>query len=183
EFKGVILAGNPVLMFAGKFPVGAEFYSEERLGHEFEFIGIRDPFFQADSRVATDKPFERGYAITIKQKFYNKERVGMWYFGHEVRFTNLGHFVNIITPLSPDNRITISAPDQRIEYGILLGYRIMQRNDGKGFTLDMFGSIDAGYRVVDMRKEYEKHFDNISQSKFVSSVHFGLNIGHVFSNK
>ena len=71
-------------MFAGKFPVRTEFYSQERLGHEFEFIGIRDPFFESDSRVATNKPFERGYAIAIKAKFYNEERVGMWYFGHEV---------------------------------------------------------------------------------------------------
>lgn len=183
EFKGVILAGNPVLMFAGKFPVGAEFYSEERLGHEFEFIGLRNPFFQADEQVPTDKPFERGYAIAIKQKFYNKERVGMWYFGHEIRFTNLGHFVNVITPLSPDNKITLSATDQRIEYGILLGYRIMQRNDGKGFTMDMFASFDAGYRAVDMREEYEPMFTSVDQSKFVTSVHLGLNIGHVFSNK
>jgi uncharacterized protein len=183
EFRGVILAGNPVLMFAGKFPVGAEFYSEERLGHEFEFIGIRDPFFQADSKVATDKQFERGYEIAIKQKFYNKERVGMWYFGHEVRFTNLGHFVNVVTPLSPDNKITISASDQRIQYGILLGYRIMQRNDAKGFTIDMFVSGDIGYRAVDMRKQYEVNFSNVSQAKFVSSAHVGLNIGHVFSNK
>lgn len=183
EFRGVILGGNPALMFAGKFPVGAEFYSQERLGHEFEFTGIRDPFFEADSRVAADKPFQRGYAIAIKQKFYNKERVGMWYFGHEVRFTNLGHFVNVILPLTPMNTVTLSATDQRIQYGVLLGYRLMQRNDKRGFTMDMFASADAGYRSVDMRKEYRENFDNVDQSKFVASFHFGLNIGYVFSNK
>lgn len=183
EFRGVILAGNPVLMFAGKFPVGAEFYSQERLGHEFEFIGIRDPFFQSDNKVAIDKPFERGYAIAIKQKFYNKERVGMWYFGHEVRFTNLGHFVNIVSLIAPDNQTTLSATDQRIQYGVLLGYRIMQRNDGRGFTLDMFVSGDLGYRSVDIFEEYVPYFTNLSQSKLVTSIHFGLNIGHVFANK
>lgn len=180
EFHGVILAGNPAFMFAGKFPVGAEFYSEERLGHEFEFIGIRDPFFQMDSRVAIDKPFARGYAIAIKQKFYNKERVGMWYFGHEVRFTNMGHFVNIPFSL---NQTTISATDQRIQYGVLLGYRIMQRNDKKGFTIDTFISADAGYRSVDMARSYEQFFEDVNCSKFVTSVHFGLNIGHVFPNR
>lgn len=183
EFRGVILGGNPVLMFAGRFPVGAEFYSQERLGHEFEFIGIRDPFFEADGRVAADKPFQRGYSIAIKQKFYNEERVGMWYFGHEVRFTNLGHFVNVMTPLLPARAITISATDQRIEYGVLLGYRLMQRNDKKGFTMDMFISGDAGYRSVDMREEYEPNFNDVKQSKFVTSLHLGLNIGYVFSNK
>lgn len=182
EFRGVILAGNPVLMFAGKFPFGAEFYSEERLGHEFEFIGIRDPFFQADSRVAINKPFERGYAIAVKQKFYNKERIGMWYFGHEIRFTNAGHFVNIVTPLSA-NQATLSATDQRIQYGVLMGYRIMQRNDKKGFTIDMFASVDAGYRAVDMPRAYEQYFESVKQSKFVTTLNVGLNIGHVFPNR
>ncbi len=183
EFRGLILAGNPVLMFAGRLPVGIEFYSQERLGHEFEFIGIRNPFFQSDSRVATGKPFERGYEITVKQKFYNKERVGMWYFGHELRFTNQAHFMNIASPFLPVSTVTISASEQRIEYGLLLGYRIMQRNNASGFTIDMFASADAGYRAVDMRPEYEVNFSDIKQSKFVTSVHFGLNIGHVFANR
>lgn len=183
EFRGVILAGNPVLVFAGTLPVGIEFYSEERLGHEFEFIGIRAPFFQSDSRVAVGKQFERGYGIAVKQKFYNKERVGMWYFGHEIRFTNAAHFVNTNPPLSPLTTVTMSATDQRIQYGLLLGYRIMQRNNASGFTIDMFASADIGYRSVDIPLEYETHFRDVNQSKFVTSVHFGLNIGHVFQNR
>lgn len=181
EFRGVILGGNPVLMFAGRFPMGVEFYSQERLGHEFEFIGIRDPFFQADENIPTGKDFERGYSIAIKQKFYNPVKVGMWYFGQEIRFTNFGHFKNVAP--QPDNVITISASEQRIEYGILLGYRIMQRNNSSGFTIDIFTSLDAGYRSVDMQPEYEQYFQSVNQSKFVSSVHVGLNLGNVFSSR
>ncbi len=183
EFKGMILEGNPVLMFAGRFPMGVEFYAQERLGHQFEFIGIRDPFFQQDEKIASGKQFQRGYAIAVKQKFYNKLKAGMWYFGHELRFTNIGHFTNISFPPSPDNSITISAAEQRMEYGILLGYRIMQRNNSKGFTIDMFTSLDAGYRSVDMQQSYSSFFGNVNQSKFVSSLHVGINIGNVFSNK
>lgn len=179
EFRGVILGGNPVLVFAGRFPMGVEFYSQERLGYEFEFIGIRDPFFQKDENIAVGKQFQRGYGIAVKQKFYNKMKAGMWYFGHEFRFTNFGHFTNV-TP-SPDNIITISVPEQRWEYGVLFGYRIMQRNNSKGFTIDLFGSLDAGYRSVEMEPDYESYFENVNQSKFVSSVHVGLNIGNVFS--
>ena len=78
---------------------------------------------------------------------------------------------------------TMSATDQRSEYGILLGYRIMQRNDKKGFTIDMFASVDAGYRSVDMPFSNEQYFEDVNQSKFVTSLHVGLNIGHVFSNR
>jgi len=181
EFKGVILAGNPVLMFAGRFPMGVEFYSQERLGHEFEFVGIRDPFFQKDENIPSGKRFLRGYSIAIKQKFYNSVKTGMWYFGHELRFTNLGHFTNV-QPL-PDKIITISAPEQRMEYGIILGYRLMQRKNASGFTIDLFSSLDGGYRSVDMQPGYENYFEDVNQSKFVYSVHLGLNLGHVFSSR
>jgi uncharacterized protein len=183
EFRGVILGGNPVLVFAGRFPMGIEFYSQERLGHEFEFIGIRDPFFEKDENIPTGKQFQRGYAIAIKQKFYNRVKAGMWYFGQELRFTNFGHFTNVSFQPAPDNVITISASEQRIEYGVLFGYRLMQRNNSSGFTIDLFGSLDAGYRSVDMQPAYESFFENVNQSKFATSVHVGLNLGHVFSSR
>ena len=183
EFRGVIIGFNPVLVFAGRFPMGVEFYSQERLGHEFEFIGIRDPFFQKDENIAEGKIFKRGYAVAIKQKFYNKIKAGMWYFGHELRFTNFGHFANVTMIPSPTHIVTISAAEQRMEYGILLGYRIMQRNNSKGFTIDLFGSLDAGYRSVDIQPMHENFFQNIDQSKLVTSFHLGLNIGYIFSNQ
>lgn len=181
EYRGVILASNPILVFAGRLPLGIEFYSQERLGHEFEFIGIRDPFFQRDENIPIGKLYQRGYAIAVKQKMYNKVRAGMWYFGHELRFSNYGHFTNVAP--QPDNIITISASEQRMEYGILFGYRIMQRNNSSGFTIDMFGSVDVGYRGVDMQSIHENYFQDVNQSKVVTSVHVGLNIGHVFSNR
>src|SRR5690606_16330805 len=125
EFHGVIFATNPVWLAAGKLPIGIEFYLEERIGHEFEFIGIRDPFFTADIKIPPGKKFERGYSIAIKQKFYNPLKLGMWYFGHEVRFTNVGHFKNERQSSGqfPDDIFTINVVEQRIEWGLLLGYR------------------------------------------------------------
>jgi antitoxin component YwqK of YwqJK toxin-antitoxin module len=183
EFRGVIIGGNPVLMFAGSFPLGIEFYSQERLGHEFEFIGIRDPFFQKDENIALNKIYKRGYAVAVKQKFYNPIKAGMWYFGHEFRFTNFGHFANTAMPAAPTNIITITASEQRFEYGLLMGYRIMQRNNRSGFTIDMFASADAGYREVDVLPIHEVFFQSINQSKFVTSFHVGLNLGYIFSNR
>jgi hypothetical protein len=107
----------------------------------------------------------------------------MWYFGQEIRFTNLGHFVNQtqVNSQTPDDIFTFNAVEQRIEWGALLGYRIMRRNDAKGFTIDIFISGDIGYRGFDVDPEYVTFFENINQDKFSKTFHFGLNLGNVFS--
>ncbi len=181
EFKGVIAATNPLWLAAGRIPFGIEFYQEERLGHEFEFIGIRDPFFKGDHDIAAGKKFERGYSVAIKQKFYNPVRAGMWYFGHEIRFTNLGHFVNQPLVANPDNIFTFNAVEQRIQWGPLLGYRVMRKNDAKGFTVDVFVSGNIGIRQTDVDPNYATFFENLKQSKLATTFNFGLNIGNVFS--
>src|SRR5690606_467616 len=129
--KGVILGTNPLFMAGGWLPVGLEFYLQQRLGHAFEFIGIRDPFFKSDQNIVPGKNFIRGYSVAIKQKFYNPMKVGLWYFGHELRFTNLGHFTNVMLPQFPDFYFTASGVEQRIEYGPLLGYRLLQRGNAR----------------------------------------------------
>ncbi len=122
-----------MLSFIGRMPAGNRIYNQQRLGHEFEFEGIRSPFFAADSEVPEGKVFQRGYSIALKQKFYNNLKTGMWYFGHEVRFTNIGYFNNMSIAKTLGNLITANASEQRAEYGVMLGTRLMQKNDGDGF--------------------------------------------------
>lgn len=181
EFQGVIIGGNPMMTFAGRFPFGVEFYLQERLGHEFEFIGIRNPFFQLDLNIPAGQKFERGYAIAIKQKLYNEIKTGMWYFGHEIRFTNFGHFINQQISSTSTEVFTFSAVEQKIEWGPLLGYRIMQRNNTRGYTIDAFVSADIGYRGFDVDPNFASFFKDINQSRLSTSFHFGLNFGKVFS--
>lgn len=181
EFKGFIVGTNPLFTAVGRLPVALEYYLQERLGHEFEFIGIRDPFYTSDDDISLGKRFMRGYSITIKQKLYNPIKAGMWYFGHEIRFTNLGHFVNIELPISPDNFFTSSTTEQRIGWGFLLGYRIMRKNNVEGFTMDIFTSVDMGYRNVIIDENNSSYFQSLAQKPFFTSFHFGLNIGNVFS--
>ncbi|MEO5980353.1 MAG: toxin-antitoxin system YwqK family antitoxin [Chryseolinea sp.] len=183
EFQGVIFGTNPLWLAAGRIPLGIEFYLQERIGHEFEFIGIRDPFFKADLNIQPGKLFDRGYSIAIKQKFYNPLKAGMWYFGQEIRFTNLGHFVNQTLQINqgPDDVFTFNAVEQRIEWGALLGYRIMRRNNSKGFTIDAFISGDIGYRGFDSDPANKSYFSAVNQDKFAKTFHFGLNLGNVFS--
>lgn len=181
EYRGVIIQGNPAFSFIGFMPFGIEFYNEERLGHEFEFEAIRKPFYTADSDVPMNEVFDRGYAIAVKQKFYNPMKTGMWYFAHEARFTNLSHFANIDFPLAPGNTLTVSSSEQRAEYGILLGSRLMQRNDGDGFTIDAFIGYAIGYRMYDVEPSYEAVFSSVNQDKFSQTFRFGLNFGYSFS--
>lgn len=181
EFRGVIIGTNPIMAFAGRMPVAIEYYFQERLGHEFEFIGIRDPFFRSDANVPAGENFERGYAIAVKQKFYNQIRSDIWYFGHEMRFTNLAHFINERLPSNPDDLFTFSASEQRIEYGPMVGYRVMKRNNGEGFTVDAFVSVNFGFRAFNVDNNYEQYFTGVRQSRITTSFNFGFNLGHVFS--
>jgi hypothetical protein len=183
EFRGLIVGGNPLMAFTGRLPIGVEFYLQERLGHEFEFIGIRDPFFKEDLNVPAGDKFERGYGICIKQKLYNPVKTGMWYFGHELRFTNFGHFINQPISVMTADLFTFSSVEQRIEWGLVLGYRICKSTVREGFTIDAFISGDMGYRGFDVDPKFQSYFTGINQSKVSTSFHFGLNFGHVFSFK
>jgi uncharacterized protein len=181
EYRGVIIGGNPAMTFIGSMPFSVEFYNQERLGHEFEFEGIRNPFFVADSEVSQNKNFVRGYAIAIRQKFYNTMKTGMWYFAQEIRFTNLGHFSNRIFSPAPNSVITASASEQKAEYGVLLGTRLMQRNNGDGFTIDAFAGYGIGYRNFDTDPIYTDFFKDLNQKMFSHTFRFGINFGFAFS--
>ena len=181
EFRGLIVGGNPLMVFAGRLPLGVEFYLQERLGHEFEFIGIRNPFFESDLDVPAGDRFERGYAVCIKQKLYNPLKTGMWYFGHELRFTNYGHFINQPVSGTTGEPFTFSSVEQRIEWGVLLGYRLSRSNIREGLTIDAFVSGDIGYRGFDADPKFSAYFADIDQSRLSTSFHFGLNFGNIFS--
>ncbi len=180
EYRGVILSTNPFSAFIGVIPLGIEFYNQSRLGHEFEFEGIRDPFFTPDSGVPENIIFKRGYSMAVKQKFYNSLPVGMWYFAHEVRFVNLGYFANVSFVKSP-TLITASASEQRFEYGALLGTRLMERNNGNGFTMDAFVGYGLGYRFSDIELMYEDVFRSLETDKFSHTFRFGLTFGYSMS--
>ncbi len=181
EYHGVILGGNPALMFIGMVPFSVEFYNQERLGHEFSFTGLRDPFFTADADVPKNKLFSRGYSISVRQKFYNTWKTGMWYFAQQVQLTNLSHFANIDFPQSQSTRVTATANEQRAEYGVSLGVRLMQKNDNNGFTIDIFAGYNIGYRIFDVDPIFKATFSSLNQTSLSHGACFGLNIGYAVS--
>lgn len=176
EYRSVILQGNPMLMFLGSFPAGLEFYNQERLGHEFAFEGIRNPFFSSDMEIQPGKRYQRGYIASLRQKFYNETSFGMWYFGHNVRYAKLNHFVNEL-----NQPIPASASEKRFEYGLILGNRLMQRNDGNGFTLDIFAGAGIGFRSVSVDPAFESKFSSLKNKSTIPVFQFGLNFGYSLS--
>jgi uncharacterized protein len=173
QYKSVIVQGNPMFMFIGSFPLSLEFYRQERLGHEIEFEGIRNPFFISDSEVEDGKLFKRGYSVSLRQKFYNKINFGMWYFGHNITFSNLNHFLNIANQVS-----SASATEKKIEYGLMLGNRLIKRYDGDGFTIDAFVGYRIGYRNVDIAPQYQTEFGSLKTNNFSGTFQFALNLGY-----
>jgi hypothetical protein len=83
--------------------------------------------------------------------------------------------------INPDNVFTFNAVEQRVQYGVMLGYRIMKKNNSDGFTIDTFVSADFGYRSFDVEPNFSSFFAELGQSKFATTFNVGLNFGNVFS--
>jgi hypothetical protein len=183
EFKGVIVGGNPLLSFFGIVPISLEFYLQERMGYEFEFVVKRNPFYKSDQRIPINELYTRGNAIAVRQKFYDPDGgIGMWYFGHGVYFENLSHFVNDAT-IIPNEIISLTASEQRIEWAPMLGYRYMPRTYEKGFTIDIYLGYGIGYRNININDNDRDKFIDLSDNKFSNTIRAGLNVGYVFATE
>ena len=90
-------------------------------------------------------------------------------------------YANVPVLPMPSSVITISASEQRVEYGLFLGVRLMQRINRDGFTIDSFIGYDAGYRNVSIDPQYEREFSSVSTNHFSQTFRFGLNFGYSFS--
>lgn len=192
EYTGRILATNPLATFIGQLPISIEYYFEERLGFEILVTLLSDPFYISSENVEVNKVYDRGFNIALKQKFYHPEgKLGMFYFGHEVRLTSLKHYANVIDSISvPSNQIKINTQETKFEYALFVGDRWMRlsgeryNNNYTGISIDAFIGFGFGYRLYEKKypnnPKYDQIFQDINDSKFVISPRIGLNIGFVF---
>lgn len=193
EFRGFIFSTNPLGVTVGRIPVAVEYYLQDRLGHELHYVWIRDPFFTSNQKMPEGDVYDRGFSVSFRQKFYHPgENFGMFYFGHEVRYTSLTHYSNLSSPDSagiyhPAARLD----EQRIEYSLLLGNRWMKFFDEKwvndehksGITIDLHGGIGVGYRFFKQDpyiKETSHIFEGVSMKRGTIPVRFGVTVGYVF---
>ncbi len=182
EFRGIIIGSNPVSMVTGSIPFAVEYYMQERLGYELQYSIIRDPFFTSDANVRINKVYDRGYSLALRQKFYHQDgRLGMLYFGHELRFSTIDHFANVVDSSSTVNRLVVGANEKRFEYSLLLGYRFLRDAGGSGITIDAFTGIGLGYRDFDGEYPGSENFANIFKDLDTDELsipfRFGVNIG------
>jgi hypothetical protein len=84
-------------------------------------------------------------------------------------------------PINSQTKILASASEQRVEYGVLLGIRLMEKNDGNGFSIDFFGSYNVGYRNFQVEEAYKSVYSSVDQSTFSQTITLGLNFGYSLS--
>jgi antitoxin component YwqK of YwqJK toxin-antitoxin module len=196
EYKGIILATNPLGMFIGQLPLSVEYYIEERLGYELQVSILRDPFFKSGPSIELNKVYDRGFNIALKQKYYHPEgSFGMFYFGHEVRLTTGKHFANVIDSTFTSGsqlpeEIKLNSSETKFEYALFVGDRWMQlfgeryKNNSVGFTIDAFVGFGFGYRLYQENypnnPDYDEVFKDVNTSKFVISPRLGINFGFIF---
>ena len=194
EFKGFIIATNPAAVLIGSIPISGEYFIHQRLGFELQSNIFRDPFFSRDKSIDVNTLYNRGFDVAIRQKFYHEESgFGMFYFAHELRYTNKHHFFNAQdTLLTPIYQYEVQSIENKIEYSILIGDRWLRifgerwSVDAKknGFTLDTFLGFGIGYRDFEKKYNdnefYDKIFQDLRQEKFAYALRLGINIGYAF---
>ncbi len=185
EFKGIIIAANPVAMAVGSVPFSIEYYMQERLGYELLFNYMRNPFFVSDDRVDFNELYKRGFAVRFKQKFYQPDqKLGMLYFGHELSFSTVNHFANINDPSLPNGAFTLDAKENKYEYALIVGNRMMKYAGKPGLTVDMWAGIGLGFRDYSEKFPpeiaFREIFEDVRRPKFAIPFRLGINFGYAF---
>ncbi len=112
----------------------------------------------------------------------------MFYFAHEVRYTRMNYYNRIIdTTISAEPNV-LSKAENKVEYSIMGGNRIIRDSRNEGFTMDIFIGIGLGYRDThnswEGHGEYDKkYFNGVNNHFYAIPFRFGVNIGYVFKNQ
>lgn len=185
EYKALILATNPLAPLNNSLPVSVEYYIQERLGYDVQLTYLRDPFFITHKSLSVGQEFSSGFSFALKQKFYQPEdKLGMFYYGHEIRVSPLMHFAHTGKP-DLGNGGTISMEELKLEYSIIFGNRLTQDAGSNGITLDVFLGLGAGYRFV--KKNFRQEalsgpaFTDKSNSGLSVPIRFGFNLGYALN--
>jgi len=181
EFKAAIISVNPAVLAINQLGFGLEFYMQERLGYELEYRLFRKPFFTSEENIGINSLYRSGNGFAIKQKYYSKERrLGLFYFGHEVRFNVLKHKVKVLNGTGPFGSDIVELNETNIAYGGMVGWRWMKSAGQAGWTSDVFLGIDIGYRNLSENysdESLDQYFTDVNDSKLYIPIQFGISLG------
>ena len=186
EFHSIILAANPLAVILYRLPISVEYYFQERLGFEIGMQYYREPLFTPIKNIPLEDPYHRGLSLFLKQKFYQPDQeIGMFYFGHEIRFTGITHSVKYVdsTAMGSDMVKRPFINEYLVEYSILVGDRIMGDAKRKGLTADLFVGLGIGYRIhsnswTGENLIYDQLFKGTALSPISIPIRFGVMIGY-----
>ena len=183
EYKGIIIGGNPVFSFLGFFPVGIEYYRQERIGYELMYIHHRSPFYTGHTEVPNYDVFSNGFSLQFKQKFYSPDqRYGMFYFGHLVGAKFVDYHSRVLGGDGLGSTDVVSTTENSYYYGLIVGNRWTKHPGNAGLTLDVyfgFGVAGRNYTKNYDDPQYDSIFIDIPQASVFVPVLFGLNIGYL----
>lgn len=189
EARALILSSNPFYLLAASFPVSVEYYIQERMGYELGGLVYYRPMFNSHSTLPTNTIFYKGAELYFRQKFYQKDQeYGMLYFAHELRYGYYvyeNNFIDFSQTSTTTDPVHLVQMQQRIEYSFLVGDRIMLDQRKKGWTVDIYGGIGVGYRLVtnnwpgDMPL-YDEAFTGVYSKSIAIPFRFGFTIGYKF---
>ncbi len=186
EFRGIIPSTSPLSPLFGSLPLSVEYYLQERLGYEINATWIRNPFFR---QPYINEDLRKGFSVYLRQKFYQPDQdKGMYYFGHEVRYSHIRHQVVYIDSVTANHEIKeLGAAEQLYEYSFLIGNRLMRDAHNFGYSFDIFVGIGVGYRIVNRHYEADKTLDGkfakLNFSNVSVPVRVGVNFGYALDKK
>lgn len=187
EFRGYIIGANPAALLRNTLTASIEIYFQERIGYEFGATYLSKPMFKSHSSSPFNEVNYTGYELFVRQKFYQKDQdYGMFYFAHELRYTNTLYHVNVLdTLMSSPLEVSLELTERTIEYSVLVGDRLIKDARKKGITLDLYVGLGIGYRMMERNwpednKIYKNAFSIISTGVIKVPVRLGFTIGYVF---
>ncbi len=182
EFRAMIIGYNPIAPVLGSFPLGLEYYFQERLGHELLFNLIRDPFFRKHNSLSYSEIYEQGWELALRQKFYKSSKTtGSPYFGHEIRYSNINHLVRTPDQGIPDNAIILKQMENKYEYSLFVGNRYFKSPNEGGMSIDTYIGLGIGYRSYskdfNSTEKNNGYFSDLPTSNISLAFRFGVNLG------
>jgi hypothetical protein len=100
----------------------------------------------------------------------------------------MAYYNKVVDSIVSLNPITISKTENKIEYSLLVGNRVIKDPKKEGFTMDIFLGLGIGYRDItnswDKNSDYDnKYFGFVKNARITVPIRFGVNLGYIFKNQ
>lgn len=183
EYKDFIIAAQPAGLLRNQFPISLEYYYQERLGLEINYTFLRNPFFGAAPTMSLAE-YHRGFSAYFRQKLYQRDQdKGMFYWGQELRFSSIDHFV-IHKDTNTEVTSRYQSNEKLYEFSFLFGDRILKDSRKKGWTIDIFTGLGGGYRKITRNypsaPSIDRLFTYLNTKNYSIRFRFGFSVGYLF---